>query len=117
MVELKELEQYKDYDIVPIKDEIYSDFTTPLNVLRNIKENHNKFYLLESVEQNRSGRYSYLGYNPIHRLSCKDNIVRFDGNEFHSEKPIEEVSKILNSLIIYLCFDTLFRLCEYHVFL
>lgn len=97
MVELKELEQYKDYDIVPIKDEIYSDFTTPLNVLRNIKENHNKFYLLESVEQNRSGRYSYLGYNPIHSISCKDNIVNLDGKEFESFDPFLEIKKLLDN--------------------
>ncbi len=94
---LEELKNYKDYDIVPIKDEIYSDFTTPLNVLRNIKNNHNKFYLLESVEQNRSGRYSYLGYNPIHSISCKDYLVNLDGNEYKVENPFDEVKKLLNN--------------------
>ncbi len=97
MVELKELKNYKDYDIVPIKDEIYSDFTTPLNVLRNIKENHDKFYLLESVEQNRSGRYSYLGYNPIHSISCKDYIVNLDGKTYKVDNPFDEVKKLLDN--------------------
>ena len=94
---LEELKKYQEYDLVPVYDELLSDSTTPLNVLRNIKEISDQFYLLESVDPSKFSRYSYLGYNPIHRLSCKDNIVRFDGNEFHSEKPIEEVSKILNS--------------------
>ena len=94
---LEELKKYQEYDLVPVYDEFLSDSTTPLNVLRNIKEISDQFYLLESVDPSKFSRYSYLGYNPIHRLSCKDNIVRFDGNEFHSEKPIEEVSKILNS--------------------
>ncbi len=94
---LEELKKYKDYDIVPIKDEIYSDFTTPLNVLRNIKKNHNKFYLLESVEQNRSGRYSYLGYNPIHSISCKDYLVNLDGKEYKVENPFDEVKKLLDN--------------------
>ena len=94
---LEELKNYKDYDIVPIKDEIYSDFTTPLNVLRNIKKNHNKFYLLESVEQNRSGRYSYLGYNPIHSISCKDYLVNLDGKEYKVDNPFDEVKKLLNN--------------------
>ena len=94
---LEELKKYQEYDLVPVYDELLSDSTTPLNVLRNIKEISDQFYLLESVDPSKFSRYSYLGYNPIHRLSCKDNIVRFDGNEFRSEKPIEEVSKILNS--------------------
>ena len=97
MINLKELKDYKDYDIVPIKYEMYSDFTTPLNVLRNIKLEHDKFYLLESVEQNRSGRYSYLGYDPIHTISCKDNIVNLDGKTFKSDKPFDEIKKLLDS--------------------
>lgn len=96
-MDLKELEKYKDYDIVPIKDEMYSDFTTPLNVLRNIKKNHDKFYLLESVEQNRSGRYSYLGYDPIHTISCKDYIVNLDGKEYKTLNPFNEIKKLLDN--------------------
>ena len=48
--ELKELKEYKDYDIVPVYEELFSDSTTPLNVLRNIKEISDQFYLLESVD-------------------------------------------------------------------
>ena len=96
MITLEELMNYLNYDIVPIKEEMYSDFTTPLNVLRNIKEEYNKFYLLESVEQNNSGRYSYLGYNPIHMISCKDYIVNLDGNKFKSDNPFDEVKKLLS---------------------
>lgn len=97
MITIEELKNYLNYDIVPIKDEMYSDFTTPLNVLRNIKEEYDKFYLLESVEQNNSGRYSYLGYNPIHMISCKDYIVNLDGKEFKSDKPFDEVKKLLSN--------------------
>ena len=92
---LEELKNYKDYDIVPVYDEIMSDFTTPLNVLRNIKEISDKFYLLESVEASKFSRYSYLGYNPVLTISCKDNIVNISGNKYYSEKPMDEVKKIL----------------------
>ena len=92
---LNELKKYSDYDLVPVYEEILSDYATPLNVLRNIKEISNQFYLLESVDPSKFSRYSYLGYNPIHKLSCKDNRVCFDGYEFYSENPIEEISKIL----------------------
>ena len=92
---LEELKNYKDYDIVPVYDEIMSDFTTPLNVLRNIKEISDKFYLLESVEASKFSRYSYLGYNPVLTISCKDNIVNISGNKYYSEKPMDEIKKIL----------------------
>ena len=95
-MDLNELKKYEEYDVVPIKDEMYSDFTTPLNVLRNIKEDYDKFYLLESVEQNRSGRYSYLGYDPIHTISCKDYVANLDGKKFKSENPFDEVKKLLS---------------------
>lgn len=93
--ELNELKKYKDYDIVPVYEELLSDFTTPLNVLRNIKEISDRFYLLESVDPSKFSRYSYLGYNPIHNISCKDNIVKYDDKEYYSNNPIEEISKIL----------------------
>ncbi len=95
MMELKELLKYKDYDIVPVYEEFLSDSLTPLNVLRNIKEISNKFYLLESVDVSKFSRYSYLGYNPILSISCKDNIVKIGDKEFYSEKPIDEIKKVL----------------------
>lgn len=96
MLELKDLMKYKDYDIVPVYEEFLSDSLTPLNVLRNIKEISNKFYLLESVDVSKFSRYSYLGYNPILSISCKDNMVKAGDKEFYSEKPIDEIKKILN---------------------
>ena len=92
---LDEVKKYEEYDIVPVYDEILSDFTTPLNVLRNIKEISDKFYLLESVDSSKFSRYSYLGYNPVVRISCKDNIVNISGNSFYSENPMDEVKNLL----------------------
>ena len=94
---LEDLKKYKDYDIVPIYEELLSDFTTPLNVLRNIKEISNQFYLLESVDPSKFSRYSYLGYNPVHKIVCKDNIVKYDDKEFYSNNPIQEISNILKN--------------------
>ena len=93
---LEELRKYSDYDLVPVSEEILCDSTTPLNVLRNIREISEQFYLLESVDPSKFSRYSYLGYNPIHKISCKDNKVIFDGYEYYSNSPIDEISKVLN---------------------
>ena len=96
MIELEKLYQYKNYDIVPIYEEYLCDSITPLNVLRNIKEISNNFYLLESVDSSKFSRYSYLGYNPLLNISCKDNIIKLNDKEYKSENPIAEIKKILD---------------------
>ena len=96
--QIDEIEKYKnEYDIIPVFEELLSDFTTPMNVLRNIKEISDKFYLLESVDNSHFGRYSYLGYDPILTISCKDNIVCENEKKYYSEKPFDEIKRILSN--------------------
>lgn len=92
---ISDLKAYLTYDIVPVYEEILSDFTTPMNALRNIKEISERFYLLESVDSSHFGRYSYLGYNPIMTVSCKNHIVKKNGVSFYSASPFDEIKKIL----------------------
>lgn len=48
----EELEKFsKDYKCVPVSTEIFSDITTPIQVLRILKEQDEHCYLLESVEK------------------------------------------------------------------
>ena len=68
--ELNDLKKYSNYDLVCVYDELLSDFTTPMNVLRNVKEISDTYYLLESVDPSKFSRYSYIGFNPIHKISC-----------------------------------------------
>lgn len=74
---LKEIQKYVgEYDIVPIKKEIFADVITPITLLRKIAAKNKRFYLLESVEGGEKwGRYSFLGYNPVMRVSCKEKSV------------------------------------------
>lgn len=93
--DIKELIKYREYNIVPVYEEIFSDFTTPMNVLRKIKEVSKQFYLLESVEASQFGRYSYLGFNPVMEISCKDNRMRVKDKEYYSPNPFAELKGIL----------------------
>ncbi len=97
MMKLEELKKYKDYDIVPVYEEYLCDSLTPLNVLRNIKEISNNFYLLESVDASKFSRYSYLGFDPIFKISCKDYKVKIGDKEYISKNPIEDVKELLKS--------------------
>ena len=65
-----------DYPVVPVSREIYADVVTPITLLRRLQTLSSRFFLLESVEGGEKwGRYSFLGYDPVMRVTCKNKIV------------------------------------------
>jgi anthranilate synthase component 1 len=90
----------KDYTIIPICREIYADVVTPITLLRKIANQNDRYFLLESVEQgNQWGRYSFLGFNPIVRVTCKNQVVTIekDGNQTVSElSPYDTLRDIMS---------------------
>ncbi len=101
MFSLEELKQYVGkYDIVPVYKEILSDVRTPIAVLRALKNVSSHTYLLESAENNEQwGRYSFLGYNPILEISCKNHQMTIKGattRTFTTDNPNDEIRTILN---------------------
>lgn len=100
MISLEEVkEMSKGYKIVPISKEIMSDITTPLQVLRILKGVSRHCYMLESVEnQERWGRYTFLGYSPKIEITCMNGVmtIRNDNEEIiNVEHPQEYIRKIL----------------------
>lgn len=89
----------REYNIIPICKEIYADVITPITLLRKISEFSKRYYLLESIEGGEKwGRYSFLGYNPIVHVTCKNNIVTIDRGEkevIHTEKPYELLRQLM----------------------
>lgn len=87
------------YSIIPICREIYADVITPITLLRKISQISKRFFLLESVEGGEKwGRYSFLGFNPVVHVSCKDRTVTVDGTQhqvFHTEKPYNVLRELL----------------------
>ena len=60
----------KEYDVVPVCKEIYADIITPIGLLRKLATLSKRYYLLESVEGGEKwGRYSFMGYDPIMRVT------------------------------------------------
>ena len=78
----------KDYDVVPLCKEIYADIITPIGLIQKIAKQNKRYYLLESIEGGETwGRYSFIGYNPVMRVFCKNGIVTIE--EGGTEKEIE----------------------------
>lgn len=97
---LEEIKNLKDYNTIPVSEEIMSDIKTPIQVLKNLKAISNKHYLLESVTNEKLGRYSFLGYDPILEIKCKDNMVTIINGckeeKFESKDPMNEIRKIIS---------------------
>ncbi len=67
----QELTKEGTYGVVPVSCELYSDTTTPIEVLRILQKVSRHVYLLESAEADkRWGRYSFLGYDPMLEITC-----------------------------------------------
>ena len=99
----KEAKTYADaYRVVPVAREILSDFTTPITVLQKLKKADAHVYLLESVEnQERWGRYTFLGFKPKLCITCTNgNLKCIDENgtvtrEEKTEHPAACIKEVL----------------------
>jgi len=89
----------KNYKIIPISKEIYADITTPIAVLRKLSAISKSYFLLESVLGGEKwGRYSFLGFDPIISVSCKDKKLVIDNGsrqEIHTDKPYEVLRELM----------------------
>lgn len=89
----------KEYSIIPICKEIYADFITPITLLRKLSAHSRNFFLLESVEGGASwGRYSFLGYQPILRIYCKNGHITIEGED-KKTFPVSDPYEALRDLI------------------
>lgn len=91
----------KGYKSVPISAEIFSDVTTPIQVLRILKEQDEHCFLLESVEKtDRIGRYSFLGFEPSMEITCRNNVLHIaKGNDvqvIETKEPQKYIKKIID---------------------
>lgn len=69
-----------DYQVIPVKRELYADFCTPIRALRILQQVSSHCYLLESMEDHqRWGRYTFLGYHPTLEVTCTDGHMRVKG--------------------------------------
>ena len=69
--EVKEFAASGQYNVLPVSCEILSDFTTPIETMRILKNVSAHCYLLESAAANETwGRYTFLGFDPQMEITC-----------------------------------------------
>lgn len=96
------IELAKKYNRIPICREVYADIVTPITMLRRLAERSEYYFLLESIEGGEKwGRYSFLGFDPVMKVSCKDGLVRIEEEEkeireVKTEKPLDVLRELLS---------------------
>ncbi len=97
----EETAKYRDYNIIPICREIYADIITPITLLRKIADKYENFYLLESIEGGEKwARYSFFGFDPKARLSCKNGVVTITGegaDKIKTDKPLNVLREYISN--------------------
>lgn len=97
--EAKTLAKEGNYQVLPVSMELYSDFVTPIEVLRKLQNVSSHCYLLESIEDSQKwGRYTFLGYQPKLELTCKDGkIIIRSGTQItlETKHPGEQIRQII----------------------
>ena len=85
-----------NYDVMPISCEMLSDFTTPIEVMRILKNVSRHCYLLESAQENESwGRYTFLGFDPKLEITCREGEMRVGNVRMQTEHPSQVLREIL----------------------
>ena len=86
------------YSIVPLCAEILSDFTTPIETLRILKNVSTHVYMLESAQANEAwGRYTFLGFDPKLDIVCADGEMKIGDVAIKTANPSAELRKIMAS--------------------
>ena len=95
--EVKAIAAENKYDVVPVSCEILSDYTTPIETMRILKNISTHCYMLESAQANdRWGRYTFLGYHPRLSITCVDGKMKLGDLTVETDDPSAYLRQILS---------------------
>lgn len=94
--ELKKLNR-EEYTVAPVSCEILSDFITPIETLRILKNASEHAYMLESAQADEKwGRYTFLGFDPKMEINCIDGELKVGEEVIKTDNPSEYLRSILS---------------------
>ncbi len=97
LAEVKETASAGKYDILPVSCEILSDFTTPIETMRILKNISTHCYMLESAQANETwGRYTFMGYDPKLEVTCIDGMMKAGELSIETDDPSGYLRQILS---------------------
>ena len=96
LAEVKKLASDAKYNVLPVSYEMLSDFTTPIETMKILKNVSTHCYMLESAQANETwGRYTFLGFNPKMEITCMDGEMKIGNLKVKAENPSGYLRQIL----------------------
>ena len=96
LTEVRKIASCGKYRAIPISCEILSDFTTPIEVIKILKNVSTHCYMLESAQANENwGRYTFLGFDPKMEITCVNGKMKIGNIEWKTEHPSDYLRKVL----------------------
>jgi len=95
--EVRKLASTGKYDVVPVSCEILSDFTTPIETIRILKNASTHAYMLESAQSDEKwGRYTFLGFDPKLEITCINGEITYGDKTEKTDDPSAIIREILS---------------------
>ena len=95
--QVKSIAATKEYNVIPVSCELLSDFITPIEAMRKLKNVSTHCYMLESAQADETwGRYTFMGYDPKMEITCKDNELVAGDLKVTTDKPDAYLRDILS---------------------
>lgn len=96
LAEVKKIASEAKYNVLPVSFEILSDFITPIETMRILKNVSTHCYMLESAQSNETwGRYTFLGFDPKLEITCVNGEMKIGNLKVTTEHPSDYLRQIL----------------------
>ena len=94
--EVKRIADEGKYNVLPLSTEILSDFITPIETMRILKNVSTHCYMLESAQANdKWGRYTFLGFDPKMEITCINGDLKAGNLSIKTDNPSVQLRQIL----------------------
>ena len=94
--EVKAIAATGQYKALPVSCELLSDFTTPIETMKILKNVSTHCYMLESaMADDKWGRYTFLGFDPKLEITCIDGEMKAGNFTFRTDNPSDYLRQIL----------------------
>lgn len=94
--EVKRIAATGEYKVLPVSCEILSDICTTIEAMKILKNVSSHCYMLESVaEQEKWGRYTFLGYDPKMEITCTGGEMTAGGVHLKTDNPAQVLRDLL----------------------
>ena len=93
---VREIAAAGTYRVLPVSCELLSDFTTPIETIRVLKNVSTHCYLLESAAVNETwGRYTFLGFDPKLEITCIRGQMKAGSLTLRTDNPTAYLRQLL----------------------